>query len=140
MSGHVIKPATTFSVTTTGGNNITLDASSGSGKVVFSGKVNQQRTITTVSSTPYTVTSAHDFLSVDTSTARELDLPAVTDGEMRVTIADGTGSASTNNITIDPNGSDQIKGQATLVINGDYDTVELYSPGTGTQWYVLSTG
>lgn len=46
-----------------------------------------------------------------------------------VTIVDEGGNASTNNITIQTEKLEEISGQATWTINGDYNAVTLYSDG-----------
>lgn len=70
---------------------------------------------------------------VDTSAARALTLPAVSNNR-RLYIVDSTGSAETNNITITP-ASGLINGAATYVINSARESIHLVS--NGTNWYVL---
>jgi hypothetical protein len=60
---------------------------------------------------PYTLlsTDTAKVVLVNTTSARTLNLPAASEGEFYYYIKDATGSAQTNNITIAPNGSDQIE-------------------------------
>lgn len=50
-------------------------------------------------------------------------------------IKDIGGSATSNNITIDPNGSELINGQTTFPLATNYDTVRVICDGT--QWYTI---
>ena len=84
---------------------------------------------------PYTVLAADTVLLLDTSGgAVEVDLPAVASSSGRVlTIKDEAGSAGTNAITIDPNGTETIDGSATsATITTNFGVMELVCDGT--QW------
>lgn len=50
-------------------------------------------------------------------------------------IKDESGTAGTNNITIDGNGAETIDGAGTYTINTNYGSVTLYSDGT--VWYIV---
>lgn len=50
-------------------------------------------------------------------------------------IKDIGGSATSNNITIDPDGSELINGQTTFPLATNYDTVRVICDGT--QWYTI---
>lgn len=93
---------------------------------------------TVVTSSPYTVLATDRIILVTTSTVNiELDLPAAATvkGKM-LWVCDGTGTASTHNVTIDPDGTETIDGSAvSLVMSSDYFAVLLYS--TGTAWLRL---
>jgi hypothetical protein len=52
-----------------------------------------------------------------------------------VTIKDATGDAAINNITLTTQGSELIDGQATYVINTNYEAVTLYSDGVN--WFII---
>ena len=82
-----------------------------------------------------TIAITDSIVDVDTSTAAvTLSLPAVADvpagWEFRV--RDVGGSVSTNNITVDPDGSETIDGSATLAISTNNQIRVIYS--TGTAW------
>lgn len=102
-------------------------ASSGSGVITYSA----------VTTTPYAVSTgdAQKVLGVNTSTAKTLNLPAASN-VMFIQIKDITGTASSNNITINPNGSDTIEGLSSFVMNEDYSARSLMSDGS-SKWYIL---
>lgn len=70
-----------------------------------------------------TLTATQEFVSVDTTAAREIELPDTTSMESskRIWIWDATGTAETNNITVIPNASDgtTIDGDANYIIDRD---------------------
>ena len=84
--------------------------------------------VLTVSSSPVTLAYNNYVVSVDTSGARTINLPAATSGDVgRVfLIKDTKGQGATNNITITPNGTDKIDGvNASVVLNSDYAAVSI---------------
>lgn len=66
---------------------------------------------------------------VDTSAARTLTLPAA-DDKLYIPIKDVTGSASTNNISVETPGAETIDGASNLVLSSDYISVAIISDGT----------
>lgn len=50
------------------------------------------------------------------------------------TVVDGGGNANANNITVDTEGAETIIGQATRVLNIDYESVTFYSDGSN--WFI----
>jgi hypothetical protein len=86
---------------------------------------------------PYSVSSgdAQKVIGVTTTVARVLNLPAASTA-MAFWVKDITGTAATNNITVNANGSDTIDGAASLVINEDSAARMIISTG-GTAWYIL---
>lgn len=91
--------------------------------------------------TNYSIGAALDYTlhNVDTTAARAITLPAangVTAGRFYI-IKDVTGSAATNNITINRAGSDTIQGATTHVIDRNYGFAILSSDGTSS-WTVVS--
>ncbi len=99
---------------------------------------NTKLSIRTALTTPVTVASATDTVVITklTSPAAVLvNLPAGVLGQAFF-IVDGTGDASSNNITIDPNGAETINGSATYVINKDRAGVLI--GWNGTSWTILA--
>ena len=66
---------------------------------------------------------------VDTTAARSLTLPAAS-ATLYLVIKDVSGSASTNNITVNTPGAETIDGGGTYVVNSDYASVTVVSDGT----------
>ena len=78
-----------------------------------------KQAIRVATTTPVTVAAATDFAVISdlgTAGAVAVALPAGATGQI-FAIMDGKGDASTNNITITPNGAETIGGAATLVLN-----------------------
>ena len=100
------------------------------GTVAYSGSI-------TIS--PYAVVATDYILGIDTSAgALEVDLPAASGkaGRMLV-IKDVGGSAGTNNITVDPNGSEKIDGQSSLVIAANSGSAMIFCDGS--HWFIAGT-
>ena len=122
--------------TTDGNNNAVFD-----GNVVMNGTTLQasaQRVSTTVASSfPYTVAEGDYVILVEgTGSPRTIDLPAKANHAGRVLIIkDATGNASSNNIEIDPNGSETIDGTSTKLMNGNKSSLTIVCGSD--QWYVL---
>ena len=93
---------------------------------------------TTVAAATYDLLVTDYILNVTytgTGAVTSLTLPTaqVVSGR-EFTVVDGGGNASVNNITIDTEGAETIIGNATYVINTDYNSVTLYSDGIN--WFV----
>ena len=122
--------------TTDGNNNAVFD-----GNVVMNGTTLQasaQRVSTTVASSfPYTVAEGDYVILVEgTGSPRTIDLPAKANHAGRVLIIkDATGNASSNNIEIDPNGSETIDGTSTKLMSGNKSSLTIVCGSD--QWYVL---
>jgi hypothetical protein len=102
------------------GNTITVTSSAG-----FS--VN----LTNVTSTPYVVLSTDEYLSVNMSTVKTIQLPDSPSTGRFFAIKDRTGQATSNNMTITTvGGVVEIDGSTTYVINQDYGSVLLMFNGT----------
>lgn len=101
----------------------------------------QKNAIRTATSSPVTVSAATDCVVItDLSSpgAVTVNLPAGANGQIFV-IVDGAGDASSNNITINPNGADTISGAASLVINLSGGGYKLQYSSTGTDWKIIET-
>ena len=71
----------------------------------------------TNSDSPVTAVSG-DTIFVDCSSgAAEVDLPAATAGSLPITVIDDDGNAPTNQITLDPDGSETINGETSIEID-----------------------
>lgn len=57
-------------------------------------------------------------------------------GQGRTVYIKDNGNASTNSITINPDGSDTIDGQLSATISNSYDCITLVSNGSG-KWYII---
>lgn len=74
---------------------------------------------------------------VDTSVPRTLSLPATPANGDEIHIFDATGTASSNNITVVPSGTEKIHGQSqNLVIDVDFAGVVLFYVGAAYGWRV----
>lgn len=99
---------------------------------------NTKLAIRTALTTPVTVVSASDTVVItklSVPAAVTVNLPAGVLGQTFF-IVDGTGDASSNNVTIDPNGAETINGSATYVINKDRAGVLIGF--NGTSWTILA--
>ena len=87
-------------------------------------------------STPVTVSSTTDcVIGINIGSASAVNLPAGATGQVFI-IADTSGAAFTNNITIDANAAETINGAATYVINRNKGGVTL--AWSGTEWTIVS--
>lgn len=90
--------------------------------------------VTTVNSATYDLLASDNILHVtysSTSAVTSLTLPTAhcndsNDYGRIITIKDAGGNAGTNNITVDTQGSETIDGSATVVLNADYVSIDLY--------------
>ncbi len=99
-----------------------------------------------VSSTPVNISTSNCMYGVTYTTTGEvtLNLPTITaaNSGMKVGICDEGGNAATNNITIMastvPETDDVIIGDVSITINGDYNSVNLYSvyDASGSKWFI----
>jgi len=96
--------------------------------------------VTTVGAATYDLLATDEILHVTytaTAAVTSLTLPTaqVVMGRI-VIIKDAGGLAGTNNITIDTEGSAEIDGESTVVINANYNAVTIYCDGTN--WFINS--
>ena len=119
-----------------GNNNAVFD-----GNVVMNGATLQasaQRVSTTVvSSFPYTVVEGDYIILIEgTGTPRTIDLPAKANHAGRVLIVkDATGNASSNNIEVKPNGSENIDGAGDKLINTNRGSIRIVC--ASDQWHII---
>lgn len=122
---------------TTDGNNNAVFV----GNVVMSGGIEQQASqkvkTQAASSFPYAVADDDYIVLVEgTGTPRAINLPAKAGHTGRVLIIkDATGNASSNNIQINPNGSENIDGVGEKLMNGNKSSLTIVCGSD--QWYVL---
>ena len=94
--------------------------------------------VTVVNAATYDLLITDDILHVtytSTGAVTSLTLPtAQTELGRRITIKDGGGNSSANNITVDTEGTEKIDGQDTVVLNSDYTSIDLYSDGNN--WFI----
>ena len=78
--------------------------------------------------------AAHDNLVLVNASGGmvTVTLPSPTNGRILI-VKDSTGSAATNNITINPHASETIDGASSIVMNANWGECELYSDGTN--WF-----
>ena len=119
-----------------GDNNAVFD-----GNVVMNGTTLQasaQRVTTTVASSfPYAVSEGDYIILVEgTGSPRRIELPAKANHTGRVLIIkDATGNASSNNIEIKPNGSENIDGVGDKLMNGNKSSLTIVCGSD--QWYIV---
>jgi len=122
--------------TTDGNNNAVFDAN-----VVMNGTTLQgaaQRVSTnSVSSFPYSVGESDYVILVEgVGTPRRIELPAKADHLGRILIIkDATGNASSNNIEVKPNGSENIDGAGDKLINTNRGSIRIVC--ASDQWHII---
>lgn len=96
-----------------------------------------------VTGASYTIQTGDEIIGVLSSAnsiACNLTLPEIsTLGDpfkKRYTIVDEGGNASSYNITVSPTGGDLILGATGLVINGNYDSISIYS-NISDNWFLI---
>lgn len=88
---------------------------------------------------PYTISSTDNskIVLIDTTAARTINLPAASTGEIYCYIKDESSQAQTNNISIVPNGSDEIDNvNSTYVIDWNDGSVGIISDGV-SNWHLF---
>lgn len=93
---------------------------------------------TTSSLTTYTALSTDFYISMTNTAARTLNLPAATATGRVYVIVDGAGTATTAAITLTPNGSDTINGQANFALDKNLGAAFIIADGT-SDWNVLAS-
>ncbi len=92
-----------------------------------------------VSSSPFTVTSAHHYLAVDTTAQRTINLPSISSDDVGriLTIFDAAGRANISNIGIVAAGGADISGNSTYVIDTAGGAVTIICASSGA-WVVIN--
>jgi len=86
---------------------------------------------------PYTVDARDYLITCAGSGARTINLPAVANESGRILIIkDSNGSSGDGNITLDPNGAEQIDASATYAIASNRESVTIMCDGVG--WAIVS--
>lgn len=107
-------------------------------KAAVAGEMKQE--IRKALTSPVTISATSDYAIVTDLTAAgpvTVNLPAGSPGQIFV-IVDGKGDASTNNVTINRNGTDTIKSQTSLVLTKDRQVVMLQYNSGDTDWKVIN--
>ena len=115
---------------TLGDDNVTDVYAGENGTANIHGKLITTPTI--ISTATYTVLPTDRKLHVTraaTGTCLITIPTALITSTFDIVIKDGSGNAATNNITIASEGSELFDGEATVVIAGDYNAINLYSDG-----------
>jgi hypothetical protein len=102
------------------------------------GTTSQTIGVRTATTSPVTVSSTNDtviIVKLASPGPSTVNLPAGFTGQY-FAVVDGKGDAGTNNITIDPNGSQTINGATTYVINRDRKAVVFI--WNGTEWTIYA--
>lgn len=84
----------------------------------------------------HTTTQGNNILWVNTTNQVNITMDSFSvqvDGVI-YTIKDGTGNSATKNIIVDTDGAETIDGASTLTINGDWDSIDLFS--YDGNWYI----
>lgn len=92
--------------------------------------------VTTVNAATYDLLETDYILNVIYTGTGVVTLPTdqTVSGRL-VVIKDAAGNAGTSNLTVDTEGGENIDGVATAVINGNYDSLSLYSDGD--DWFII---
>lgn len=102
----------------------------GAGQLSFA-DISSVYAYTQVSTTPYVVLSTDDFLSVDTGTAKTIQLPNSTTVGRAVIVKDRTGTAAANNITVTTvGGVVNIDGATSYLITVNFGSASFLWNGT----------
>ncbi len=92
---------------------------------------------TGTASTDYTIAATDYYVGLTSTSARTVRPPTAASITGRVyVIKDEAGNAGTNNITIDPSGTETIDGATTATINANYGFRMIVSDGTN--WMIIS--
>ena len=124
-SGGAVGPDALYNINIVGSGGINVVGSPGTNTLTIEGDIVQG--ITNVSSSPYTVLSTDEYLSVDCSGgAIILQFPNSTTDGRRFVVKDATGSSSSFNITVTTvGGAVNIDGATSYLLVNNYDAIDL---------------
>jgi len=100
------------------------------------------RTIVTIAQSPYTALVTDDIIAVQsgggsiTINLPNIGLLGTTNNYKKYIIVDEGGAASVNNIIINAFAGQNIIGNSTIIINGNYNSTTIYSDGNNS-WFVI---
>lgn len=100
------------------------------------GSTSALRTVTAAGDVTMLAADNGVFINKDSGEATGVTLLSAAGRNRPFTVVDGKGDAATNNITITPDGSETIIGQASWVINLPYGSVTLNPRPDGNGWYI----
>lgn len=100
---------------------------------ISGGLAGTTRTVTAATLTVDTTTTDYIIYTDSTSNAITITLPTPTNGRILV-IEDSTGTAATNNITINPHAAETINGLSNFIISQNRGSIRITSDGTN--WFV----
>lgn len=122
----------------TNGSGVAVQITSGGSIVSTPGAAQTMEPTDIASNLTILNTDTFVVLRVNTSASRTITLPlanSVSTGRLYL-IKDVTGSAYTNNVTINPSGADTIEGLSSLVLNSDYGSYFLIGDGNNA-WTII---
>lgn len=137
-TGRITTDDTTEATTTLNGSLQTDGGASIAKSIVFGGALTGH--ITTVNDATYNLATTDFIVHITRTTTGTctITLPSAQVVAGRTFyVKDAGGNASVYNITIDTQGSELIDGEADVVIDGDYESKNLYS--NGTNWFITTT-
>lgn len=116
----------------------------GTGNMIVDAQYNSITTntsLTLAATDPYVITPTDIVVIVptDTITSPEITLPATPANGRLVHIKDGRGQASTNNITVNPNGNsiESLGVGINYIINTNYQSTTLVYESTVQRWHII---
>ena len=132
MSAGIIYNNTTGLTATAVGNSGEFLQSNGAGSAPTFAAINlTQISLTPVSTTPYVALTTDVYLSVNTGTAKTIQLPNAPSSGRYFVIKDLSGTANTNNITVTTvGGAVLIDGSTSYTINLAYGSAQFIFNGT----------
>ena len=95
--------------------------------------IDNEPTGTTVAAATFTVLTGHAALEVDYTATGACTITIDTDNAVagrHFFITDTGGNAQTNNITVNTEGTEEINGETSAIMAGNYESWEVYSDGT----------
>jgi hypothetical protein len=134
----------------TGGNKLYIENSNSSSPLIYgdfskdsisvNGKLNVNGSvsfaITIQTGCSYTVASNDYTILCNPSTVMNINLPPGLNAKGRIYIIKKLSSTGSNNITINPNGTETIDGAASNILSTQYESIMIQS--NGTNWFIIA--